>query len=348
MPIHKPKLTYRIEERNINNKPMYYLVKDVKINGEKIKIQKYLGRTKPTEEELQHLTQKYAYEIENKAIQKKATLTSKKLKTKYLDQKTVETLELIRYFHKKFKQLLTANEVAIYEQNFETNYVHGTTAIEGNTLTKQQTYDLLVNELLPHNKKLREINEIQNFIKVKQYRDQYTERVNLKFIQTLHSLIMNNIDYQTAGSFRRIDALMISGCDLALTPAELVAEELTTTINDYYTAIDKGHCPFEEAVLFHYRFEIIHPFTDGNGRVGRELLNYLLHRNGYPKMLILNSDRTNYIQMLKLGDEEKYQEMVIKFAQLIISQRLEALMNNLAKVITPPKTGQLRIHDFFF
>jgi hypothetical protein len=65
-------------------------------------------------------------------------------------------------------------------------------------------------------------------------------------------------------------------------------------------------------------------------------------------MLILNSDRANYIQMLKLCDEEKIQEMVIKFVQLSIAQRLEALMNNLAKIITPPKTGQLRIHDFFF
>jgi len=348
MTTRKHKVAYRVEQRTINNKPMYYLVKDVKINGEKIKIQKYLGRNKPSEEELKQLTEKYANEIENKAIQKKAALNSEKIKTKYLSKETVKTLEIIRYFYKRFKQLLTVNEVTIYEQNFETSYVHGTTSIEGNTLTKQQTHDLLVNEILPRDKKLREINEVQNFIKVKQYREQYTDRVTLKFIQTLHSLIMNNIDYQTAGTFRRLDSLAIAGCDVTLTPAELIEEELTTIINEYYHAVDHGYCPFEAAVIFHYDFEIIHPFTDGNGRVGREIFNYLLSKNGYPRLLFLGSERAEYIQMLKLGDEGKYNEMVVDFAQLIISQRLSHLMNNLAKIVTPPKTGQLRIHDFFF
>ena len=64
--------------------------------------------------------------------------------------------------------------------------------------------------------------------------------------------------------------------------------------------------------------------------------------------MFLGSERVEYIQMLKLGDEGKYNEMVVDFSQLIISQRLSHLMNNLAKIVTPPKTGQLRIHDFFF
>jgi Fic family protein len=159
---------------------------------------------------------------------------------------------------------------------------------------------------------------------------------------------MSNIDIESAGVFRRIDNVGISGCDLQVTPAALIESELTETINNYYKRIADGWHPFEEAIMFHYRFEMIHPFTDGNGRVGREILNYMLTRIGYPKLLFLGADRTTYIESLKMANEENYANMIEIFAELINKQRNEILRENLKKVIVPPKkTGQLRITDFF-
>jgi Fic family protein len=348
MTTSKTNIPYRLEQRSLaNNKHVYYLVKDIKVNGKKLKVLKSIGQNKPTTEELEKLSEKYAYEIEDKALTKEAKINSETFKTNYLDKKIIALLENVRSLYRKYTKLLTTDESQVYEQNFEIMYVHGTTAIEGNTLTANQTRDLLLNEILPEDKTLREVNEVQNFKKVKEYREKYTGKVTLEFIKELHALIVNNIDYHSAGHFRRLDTLAISGCDIAVTPSELIESDLTDIINNYYLALKNGNHPFEEAALFHYKFEMIHPFTDGNGRVGREIFNYMLRRSGYPKLLFLGSERSNYIKMLKLGNEEKYKEMITKFALLIIEQRLKVLKANLEKIVIPPKKrGQLRIEDF--
>jgi Fic family protein len=129
-------------------------------------------------------------------------------------------------------------------------------------------------------KALREINELQNFKKVKSFRDKYRGNVTIDFIRMLHSLIMSNIDFELAGAFRRTDDVWIQGCELGVTPAELVESELRQAINRYYEKLEKKLHPFEAAALFHYDFELIHPFTDGNGRVGREIFNYMLKKGG--------------------------------------------------------------------
>jgi len=99
--------------------------------------------------------------------------------------------------------------------------------------------------------------------------------------------------------------------------------------------------------MFHYTFETIHPFTDGNGRVGREILNYMLKKERFPKLLFLGRDRDRYISALRMGNEERYGDMVSSMAELILSQRMEILRRNLEKVIEPPKkSGQMRLTDF--
>jgi Fic family protein len=338
---------YRVEVNYPKGRESYYLVKDIKVRGKKRKIRKYLGLTPPSAKDVERYRNMYAYAIELKAAEKKAELSSTFYKTEYLNPEQKKSIETIRYVYKTFTGLLTVNEIDVYERDFEVTYVQGTTSIEGNTLSLKQAYDLLVNDLTPNDKSLREINEVQNFKKVKAYRDKSRGKVTVDFIKTLHSLIMSNIEIQSAGVFRRID-VGISGCDLQVTPAALIEEELTQALNEYYTRIAEGSHPFEEAVIFHYKFEMIHPFTDGNGRVGREIFNYMLTRIGYPKLLFLGADRTTYIKSLKMGNDEEYAQMIEVFAELIITQRLSILKENLKKVVVPPKKiGQLRITDYF-
>jgi Fic family protein len=109
---------------------------------------------------------------------------------------------------------------------------------------------------------------------------------------------MNNIDDESAGAFRRTDLIGIEGCEIRLCPSIEIESELKNIIYHYYTRLDEGYHPFEEAILFHHDFEMIHPFSDGNGRVGREVLNFMLMREGYPKLL-LGYPREDYIQALE-------------------------------------------------
>ncbi|HSD58295.1 MAG TPA: Fic family protein [Methanotrichaceae archaeon] len=340
---------YRLERHATKDgAEKYFLVKDIKVGQKNAKVRKYLGSAAPSPDDLKRLSQKLTLEIETVAVKKAAHLSSARYAPKYLDQETAELLELVRYTYKAFTEVLTADELKKYEEDFEISYVQGTTAIEGNTLSLGDTRDLLINSILPAEKSLREINEVQNFKRVMDYRNRHRGRLSLRFIKNLHALIMRNIDDESAGVFRRTDMVAISGCDFRLTPAFEIEDELTKIINDYYDNIKAGGHPFEEAVIFHYHFEMIHPFTDGNGRVGRELFNYLLMRSrpAYPRLLFLGKDRAEYIKALKLGNEERYEEMVAVFADLIIKQRRKVLEENFRKMMESERRGQMRLSDF--
>lgn len=340
---------YRVEvDCPKSGKPRYFLVKDIQVRGKKRKVLRYIKSGEaPTSQELEIFKQEHAYELELKAARKKGELSSEFFNSNLLGQETITQLEELRYVFLRFRELLTVNEAEIYEREFEINYISGTTRYEGNTLSLQQTRDLIFAGLLPKDKQLREIFEVANFKKVINYRNSYKKKVNLDFIRNLHALVMDNIDNDSAGTFRRTDDVAIGGCSIELVPAIMIEEELADAIREYYAQIENGAHPFEAAIMFHYRFETIHPFTDGNGRVGREVLTFMLMKEKFPRLLFLGKDRERYIAALRSGNGEEYQAMVSSLAQLILEQRLSILVKNLEKVIKPPvKKGQMRITDF--
>jgi Fic family protein len=331
-----------------NRKERFYLEKKIRYGDKRFSVLRYLcSGTHPSEQEMRYYQKKYGLELEQKAAKKIGQLSIGKFKLNYLNPDVISNLEGLKYLYRRFTELVTGAELAAYNDNFEIHYVHGTTSIEGNTLTLKQASDLLVHGIVPGSKSLREVNEVQNFVNVKRFRDSYKSKVNLEFIKSLHALIMHNIDNESAGYFRRADNIGIQGCDLQLCPSSEIPESLSRIIDYYYRRINEGYHPFEEAAMFHYFFEMIHPFTDGNGRVGREILNYMLLKNKYPKLLFLGGDRDRYISALKLGNDNNYSEMVSIFANVILEQNTNALLANLEKLVAiPPKRGQTRLTDF--
>lgn len=323
----------RLEVSYQNKNPKYYLVKDVRVGPKNAKIKKYLGTTAPSPQDLEEYKKKYASEIELKAAEAAGRLGSLVYKTQYLTKDQVTFLEEIRYLTKAASRLLSKSESEAYEQQFEIKYVQGTTAIEGNTLSLQEASDLLLHGIIPHAKSLREVNEVQNFKSVKAYRESYKGYINPEFIKKLHSLVMHNIDEENTGVFRRTDDIGIVGTDIRLCPAIMIENELKDISSFYYQRVKEAYHPFEEAVMYHYFFETIHPFADGNGRVGREILNYMLDWQGYPRLLFLGKDRAEYIDALRQGNAEKYTEMVTAFADLILGQRVDALRDNIKNLL---------------
>jgi len=338
---------YRIEVTIPEKRsPQYYLVKDIRVGNKKTKVKKYIGSGKemPSPGDIERFRILYAWELELRAAKAAGKIGSEEYKTEYLSADQVNKLEEIRYLNHQYRESLTKSELEAYEEQFEMHYVSGTTAIEGNTLTLHETMNLYKNEIVPGGKSLREIKEIENFKQVKKFRDRQKGNVTVDFIKTLHAIIMKNIDDDAAGTFRRTDDVVITGCELLPCPSELIEDEIKDKIDYYYQRVKAGYHPFEEAIMFHYFFEITHPFSDGNGRVGREILNFMLAKNKFPKLLFPGKTRPQYIGALKQGNEEDYRGMVTGFTDLIIGQYEKALKDNLKKVVTTPeKTGQRRI-----
>ena len=339
---------YRIEMYFKNKRPSYYLVKEVAFKGRRTKVRKYLGMKKPTHKELERYRREYAYDIELRVAMKKAEMSCEFFQSDYLSNEQILKLEKIHFMYNAVTDLMTTSELKAYERDFEIHYISGTTQIEGNTLTLGQTRDLLESDILPSEKSLREVNEVQNFKQVIQFRNKSKGPVTLQFIKTIHALIMDNIDHESAGLFRRMNGIVIAGePEIRVAPSDLIEEELQRIINDYYRRVESGHHPFEQAVLFHYYFELLHPFTDVNGRVGREILNYMLNRRKYPRLLFLGSDRDIYLRGLRRGNDEEYGEMISLFADIIMKQRFEVLEENLRKLAPGlQKRGQISLTDF--
>jgi Fic family protein len=155
---------------------------------------------------------------------------------------------------------------------------------------------------------------------------------------------MDNIDYENAGIFKKADNILIYGRDMILTPADLIEDELQELINTFYENVKNKKNPFEQAILFHYGFEKIHPFTDGNGRTGREILNFLLEKEGYPRLIIPKESRKDYLSALEHGDENQYMEMVQTFAGLMLAFYARELAD-LRNVLAPAK-GQTTLTNF--
>jgi Fic family protein len=341
---------YRVEiTYPTTRKPQYFLVKEIRVGGKHSKIKKYMGSgdVPPSASDVRQYCEKYAYDLEMRAALKKAEISSTLYSSDYLTRDQISCLEEIRFIYKSFRDLLTINELEAYEKNFEIKYIHGTTFIEGNTISLTEASNLLLRGIQPKDKTLREMNEVQNFKNVVAYRNKYRGKVTLDFIKHLHALIMYNIDDDSAGCFRRSDDIGIAGSSLRAAIADEIEDLLDKAIEHYYNQLEGKSHPFEEAVMFHHKFESIHPFTNGNGRVGREIFNYMLTREKYPRLLFLGDNRDTYLKALGFGDKDNYADMVSVFAEIIREQRYKILTKNLEKVVRPiKKEGQMRLIDF--
>jgi Fic family protein len=184
-------------------------------------------------------------------------------------------------------------------KNFVIEFAFNTTSIEGNTINLEQARNLLEEGLTPKNKTLREIYDLQNTEKV------FFELINLKeeisheLIIKIHDNLMENIDARKG--YRRTDMRVLRS-NFDATPAPYIKTDMDLLLKLYNENKTKLH-PLTLAVIFHHKFEKIHPFMDGNGRTGRMLLNYILLKNNYPLLIVHKKTRTDYLEVLRKADK---------------------------------------------
>jgi len=190
-------------------------------------------------------------------------------------------------------------------------------ALEGNTLNLRETQIVIEEGIAIGGHSLHEHLEATNHAEAFDYLRTLVETTTpftIETILTLHSLVLKTLN-PTAGQFRTTPD-RICGSDLALPHSTQVP-----TMVAQWIAWLRGDGLFYEpvirAALAYHRFVAVHPFEDGNGRIGRLLLNLLLMRDGYAPAFLLRSWAERHRSALRAADQGKYNPIVNLIGQAV-------------------------------
>jgi len=290
-----------VKERTVKGKKYLYVSATSSYKGSKKRFERSIGPKGSDPQELQDKIDFYSDLLDLKSTLYKVYMEAKDTEFRYLSKFYAIYLSMVRNFYSSYLGDLYPSELEKYQDDLRVKYVHHTTAIEGNTLSLVEAALVLEDGIAPKGKQLREIHEIENFKRLIRYMNGYKGEITIDLVRKIHSIIQRNIDDEQAGNFRRIGVGVV-GSTFEPPPAIFVDEELSELI-DWYRKNPDNLSIFELASIFHYRFVQVHPFVDGNGRVARELLNFILERNGYPPMIVEIGDREDYLKKLQLADD---------------------------------------------
>ncbi len=207
----------------------------------------------------------------------------------------------IQRLREEYASLKTGKEslLALIDEAETPENVYNSNAIENSTLTLRETEKILLGTKLSRNVSIREMFEAKNLARVIAYeRDRAAEREPLTrdLILLLHNMLMGGIDDSIAGRFRRQGEFVRVGYHVAPPPEhveEMMSEILLSCANDMNAYF------LDKIAKFHLDFESIHPFCDGNGRIGRVLVNFQLLESGFPCVIIRNKEKQVYYQALR-------------------------------------------------
>jgi len=209
------------------------------------------------------------------------------------------------------------------DQKFMLEFNYNSNHIEGNTLTYGQTEMLLMFGKVVESANMKDLEEMKaSNVGLKMVKEAALDKeqpLTEYFIRTLHQTLLRE-DYTVyrqlpdgtntsyivhAGQYKTRPNSVITPTGERFeyaSPEETPA--LMTDLLQWYNQAEKegAMSPIELASLFHYRYIRIHPFEDGNGRISRLIVNYILYRHGYPMIVVKSSDKNNYLTVLNRCD----------------------------------------------
>ncbi|MFH1592739.1 MAG: Fic family protein [Candidatus Woesearchaeota archaeon] len=289
--------------RSIRGKSYAYLEETIRIYGFVRKISKYIGPyAKLNKKEINEGKEIFKKEVFEKKIKLKIGYLKKKIREfEYpLDSKEVRKIEEMNFKYKEIIKKLHTSNLEDLNKRFIANYVFESNALEGNSLTLKNVAEIVFEKRISKGKDLREIYDAQNSYGVFLFLQRSRKELSHDFIIKIHSMVMEKIDDRLG--YRKLPAVLIGKPTTKLTKPGRIFEEMNNLLSWYKKNKNKIY-PLELAFKFHAKFEKIHPFSDGNGRVGRFLLNYILMKEGYFPIIIRKNTRNSYLNALEVADK---------------------------------------------
>lgn len=201
--------------------------------------------------------------------------------------------------------------------------VYNSNAIENSTLTFKETEKILLEMEVSRDVPVREVFEAKNLARVMDYiRNKSQEaEINREIILFLHQMLMNGINDNIAGCFRKKGEYVRVGSYIAVVP-----EKIETMMEEILIEYSSNFISYflDRIVKFHLDFESIHPFIDGNGRIGRIIINYQLFRLGFPPIIIRNKEKQGYYRAFQEYENSSKQntKLMEKTMTLVLTESL--------------------------
>ncbi|MBI4009714.1 MAG: Fic family protein [Candidatus Aenigmarchaeota archaeon] len=263
----------RIIKRRKGKAEYFYLQHSFRADGKVITKEKYLGKNIP--KNIEAIKEKFQLETQKNLYEKLGKIRNSFQKEWGKYPKTAKEKEL--------------EEIAIA-------FTYNTNAIEGSTITLEEAREIIHDKIAP-NKSLKDIRETESHAKV--FSDMLTkrEKISNQLLLRWHKEIFGETKPDIAGKFRNYFVRV----------GNYIApdwQDVTKLMNQFIKFANETKLnPIELAGRSHYRFEKIHPFGDGNGRIGRLIMNNILWYNGYPMIIIEYKKRKFYYNALQKSEE---------------------------------------------
>ena len=235
----------------------------------------------------------------------------KKFMQEFYAEKFTEDLEKIKKnFNQEYKEMpLSAKKKS--KDTFAVKFTYNTQRIEGSTLTLKDTENLLERGITPASKPLREVKEAEAHKKVFFEMLDYEKDLNLQIILKWHKELMKQTSEDISGKVRSHEVLISQS--KFKPPMYLELDFLLKEFFDWYNKEKNKLHPVELSALVHLKFVTIHPFTDGNGRISRLLMNFILKKHKFPLLDIPYTKRNSYYNALERSQIKKEENIFVQW-----------------------------------
>ncbi len=261
---------------------------------DRIEIRETEGKTKNA------ISEKEVEEMCNSAYRAEEDTTILKNCEKFeLDSRLADLLRIADQINKEYRLFLNGLDEKLKRElvgQWEKKYIYNTNSIEGNTMSEKEVSEFLKKRIEPKGASKRELHETTNmrhalnFLKLAQNQD-----IDGGVVRNLHFLVQKDIGWD-AGQYKKFYNYVKPNSPT--TPPQHVKERMRMLVEWHEKNAERMH-PFVLASIFHMQFELIHPFGDGNGRVGRLLMNMILQQNHFMPVTILEKTKQNYYRALE-------------------------------------------------
>jgi len=275
-----------IRKKTVEGNSYFYLEHSFRKNGKVEKKELYLGKKIP--KDIEKIKKDFISEIYSET---------------WLNQ-----LDKIKENYSKEQKKTPASAKEKEVDNFMVKFTYNTQKIEGSKLTLRDTANLLEKGETPK-KPLIDIKEAEAHKKVFYEMMRYDKELNLQIMLQWNKILLSETKPDVAGKIRN-HGVAISGSKF-MPPLAIELDTLLKEFFDWYNK-EKGKLhPVALSALVHLKFVTIHPFSDGNGRISRLMMNFILNKHGFPMLDIPYENRNGYYTALERSQVKKDEKIFL-------------------------------------